>query len=154
MKFLKNLASKVNEAVSSARKIQKQFTEVAFLERAVAVGFLVGGADGDFDADERSGMIAMIKSDPTLGAFDDDQITTAFNKINDLYNITLPMGNRKSLELLSGNADQEQAKALMELGAVIATLNGSIDPEERDALAKIGGALNEKVADYEDLLVV
>ena len=154
MKFLKNLVNKVSDAVAGARAITTQFTETNYLDAAISVGFLVGGADGDFDADERAAMIQLIKSDPTLAAFDDDQISASFDKINKLYAITLPMGNRKAMEVVGQITDPTQKKALMETGAVLATIDGSIDDCELDAIRNIGSAIGESIDDYKDLLVL
>ena len=154
MKFLRSLADRVNEARGQITSLAATFTNQDFLDRAMAIGFVVGGADGDFDSDERAALVELVKSHPVLSAYSDDQIMASFGRIEGLYKVTIPMGNRKALELLGENTDQDQAKALMEFGAVLSTVDGSIDPSEEEALGKIAASLNERLDDYRDLMVV
>lgn len=152
MGFFDKLKSAVNEGLNQARKYTDPFTEKGYLEAAIAAGFLIGGADGDFDADEREGMVAMIKQDPTLSAFDDDAISAAYTKIEALFKITLPLGRKKALKVMGAVTDAGQREALMEFACVIATLNGVVDDDERAQLDNIANAIN--VAVDEDLLEV
>lgn len=154
MKFIRSLADRLNEVKGAVQSTVATFTNQEFLDRAMAIGFVVGGADGDFDGDERAALVSLVKTHPVLSAYNEDQIMASFNKIEGLYKITIPMGNRKALELLGENTDAAQAKALMEFGAVLSTVDGSVDDVEVEALTKIGSALNESIDDYRDLLVV
>lgn len=154
MGFFNKLAAKVKDGLAGARRIQTQFTDAAYLDAAIAVGFLVGGADGDFDADERSGLIELIKSDPTLQAFDDDAITASYSRVESLFKITMALGRKKALGLLGDISKSDQKQGLMEFAAVISTLDGKVDDDERAMVANIADALGERVADYEDLMEV
>lgn len=154
MGFFDKLAAKVKEGVAGARRIQTQFTDAAYLDAAIAVGFLVGGADGDFDADEREGLVNLIKSDPTLRAFDDDAISASYGRVEDLFKITMALGRKKALALLSEISKPDQKQGLMEFAAVISTLDGEVGDDEVAMVTKIADALGENVADYKDLMEV
>ena len=134
--------------------MKTQFTDSAYLDRAMAVGFLMGGADGDFDPDERAGLVTYIQSDATLSSFSDDQITASFASVEGFYNLTTALGNKKALKSLEGVTSADQKAGLMELAATLATLDGDVGEAERVMLGRIADVLGENVADYEDLLEV
>ena len=145
--------AKAKEGLATARRVKTQFTDTAYLDRAMAVGFLMGGADGDFDPDERAGLVTYIESDATLSAFDSDAISASFNKVEGNYNLTVALGNKKALKMLEGVSNPDQKAGLMELAATLATLDGDVGEEERAMLQRIADVLGESVSDYEDLLV-
>ncbi len=146
--------ARAKEGLAQGRKIKTQFTNAAYLDRAMAVGFLMGGADGEFDPDERAGLVTYIESDATLSAFGSDAITESFNKVEGNYNLTVALGNKKALRILEGVTNPDEKAGLMELAATLATLDGDVGDEERAMLQRIADVLGENVADYEDLLEV
>lgn len=146
--------ARAKEGLAQGRRIKTQFTDTGYLERAMAVGFLMGGADGVFDADERAGLVTYIENDATLSAFNDDAITNAFATVEKFYIMTMPLGNKKALKLVGETSDAEQKSGLMELAATLATLDGDVGDAERAMLVKIADVLGENVANYEDLLEV
>ena len=152
MGLLDKLKAVASEGLGKVRKFTDPITEKSYLEAAMAVGFLVGGADGDFDADERAGVVDLIKQDATLSSFDDAAISAAFSKVEDMFKITLPLGRKNSLKLVSAITDPAQKEALMEFACVISTLDGDVGDDERAMLDKISAALGVPVD--EDLLEV
>lgn len=154
MGLFDKLINQAKEGLAAGRRVRTQFTDGAYLDRAMAVGFLMGSADGDFDADERAGLVTYIQSDATLSAFDDDAITASFAKVEGFYNLTAALGNKKALKSLEGTDNPDQKAGLMELAATLATLDGDVGDAERAMLQRIADVLGENVADYEELLEV
>lgn len=152
MSFFDKLTSAAAELTGRARKFAAPITDRGYLDAAIAVGFLIGGADGDFDEDEKQGMLNLIKQDPTLSAFSEDAVTDAYKRINDLFAITLPLGRKKALKVIGSITDQAQKESLMEFAAVISTLDGNVGDDERAMLEKIADETGVSVD--EDLLEV
>ena len=153
MGIFDKLKSAVDQGLGKARRFATPFTDQGYLLAAVAVGFVVGGADGDFDQSERDGMIKLIEKDETLSAFDADAVASAYQQVNDLHDISVALGTKKALKIIGNVSDPAQRESLMEFACVIATLgeDEGVSSDERAALDKISAALNVPVD--EDLLV-
>ncbi len=152
MPFFKKLLNAANELTGRARKFAAPITDQGYLRAALAVGFLVGGADGDFDDDEKTGMLELIKQDPTLSGFSEDQVQNAYGDVDGLFKITMALGRKKALKLIAEVEEADQREALMEFACVISTLNGTVDDDERQMIDKISAAVGIPVD--EDLLEV
>lgn len=147
MGFLKNLQKKVSEVTSGLKGEWTKFTNTEFLEAAVAVAYLIGIADGDFDADEKQMMMDMIKANEMLGSFDESTVIEAYQKIDKLYALAVPMGNIAAMKVVSGIVDDEQKEALLHFACLITLGDGSVDETEVKRATEIAKALGISYAD-------
>lgn len=154
MRFARSILDRLEEAKGQLTSAAMAFTNRNFLKRAMAVGHVVGRSDGTLDNSEKEGLVKLVQNHPTLRNYSEDDIRNAFNEIDGLYSVTTAMGNRSALELIAETTDRAEAKALMEFGAVISTLDGTVDESEIVTLGKVAAALNEDLDSYKDLLEV
>lgn len=127
MGFLKNLKKGFTDAVGGMKGEWSKFTNNEFLEAAVAVAYLIGISDGDFDADEKQMMVDMIKANPMLESFTQTDITDAYQKIDKLYGLAVPMGNINAMKVVEGITDGEQKQALLHFACLITLGDGSVE---------------------------
>jgi len=154
MKFARSIMERLEEAKNQLTSTANVFTNRSFLKRAMCVGHVIGRSDGNLDDSEKQGLVNLVKGHPTLKSYSEEDIRKAFTEVDGLYAVTTPMGNRSALELIAETTDKSEAKALMEFGAVISTLDGTVDDSEIATLGKIAAALNEDLDSYRDLLEV
>lgn len=120
------------------------------LERVVAVYYLIGIADGDFDQSEKDSMMKAIASNPALSNFSDDDIMAAYQKIDGFYGLAVPMGNRKALAMLEGVTDKEFAEELMMFACVAGAADGDFDEDEKVMARQIADKLGVNAKDFAD----
>lgn len=149
-KLMNGLRDKLRAGKEAVLAQMNQVTKRDDLERVVAVYYLIGIADGNFDADEKASMMKAIQSNPALKSFSDDDIMAAYRKIDGFYDLAVPMGNRKALALLEGIDDAAFREELMMFACVAGAADGSFDDDEKEVARKIAAALKQNPADFAD----
>jgi len=147
MSFFKKMTKGFTEAVGGLKGEWSKFTNTEFLEAAVAVAYLIGIADGDFDADEKQMMVDMIQSNEMLKSFTPTNITEAYDKIDKLYALAVPMGNIQAMKVVSGVTDSAQKEALLHFACLITLGDGSVDDTEVAKATEIAKTLGISYAD-------
>ena len=130
MGFFKNLKANLTDIAGGLNAEWSKFTNTEFLEAAVAVAYLIGIADGDFDADEKTMMVDMIQSNEMLKSYTPTDITEAYDKIDKLYALAVPMGNIQAMKVVAGVTDNAQKEALLHFACLITLGDGTVDDTE------------------------
>lgn len=109
----------------------------AFRDASVAMCALVAAADGRIDVTERNKMLAFVTSEPALVAFPPDDLERLFDTHVDRLRADPERGRAAALrEIAKVRGRPVEARAVVQLGAVIGLADGSYDPVERLAVAE------------------
>lgn len=149
-KLMNGLRSAVMSSKDAVLSQMHQVTRKDDLKRVVAVYYLIGIADGDFDQSEKDSMMKAIASNPALAAFSEDDVLAAFKEVDSLYSLSVPMGNRKALEMLKGVDDAEFREELMMFACIAGAADGSFDDDEKAVARQIADVLKQNPADFSD----
>lgn len=149
-KLVSGLRDRVMKGKDAVLAEMHKVTKRDDLERVVAVYYIIGIADGDFDQSEKDSMMKAIASNAALSNFSDDDIMAAFKKIDSFYSLAKPMGDRKALAMLEGVSDKEFAEELMMFACIAGAADGEFDDDEKVMARKIADALNVNPGDFAD----
>lgn len=141
MGFLKNFKKSLTDIAGGLNAEWSKFTNTEFLEAAVAVAYLIGISDGDFDDAEKTMMVDMIKANEMLQSFNQSDITEAYAKIDKLYALAIPMGNINAMKVVEGVTDPDQKQALLHFACLITLGDGSVDDCEVKRATEIAKTL-------------
>ena len=141
MGFLKNFKKSLTDIAGGLNAEWSKFTNTEFLEAAVAVAYLIGISDGDFDDDEKTMMVDMIKANEMLQSYNQSDITEAYAKIDKLYALAIPMGNINAMKVVEGITDSDQKQALLHFACLITLGDGSVDDCEVKRATEIAKTL-------------
>jgi tellurite resistance protein/ADP-ribose pyrophosphatase YjhB (NUDIX family) len=110
---------------------------VAFRDASVAMCALVAAADGRIDVTERDKMLAFVTSEPALAAFSPHELERLFDTHVDRLRVDPERGRAAALrEIAKVRGRPVEARAVVQLGAVIGLADGSYDAVERQAVSE------------------
>lgn len=137
MRFFDNLKSKGQQMGRQLNAKKAPFKSREFARGSMAMCALIAAADGSIDASEKQKTADLITADEVLASFDPDELREIFDGYVSRLESNYDLGKIEavgSISKLKGKPDQ--ARAMIELGIVVARADGIFDPYERAAVRK------------------
>ncbi|MFC8531304.1 tellurite resistance TerB family protein [Nocardia sp. NPDC057227] len=140
---LMDLADKAPQWRSQLVSKKNEFTSGAFRDAVMGMCALVAAADGTVTAEERAQVAGLITGDAVLDNFPAEQLRTLFDGNCDRLVQDPAFGRAHVLQQITKVAGKpEQARAVVQIGIMIANADGTLSPAEvhavRDACAALG----------------
>lgn len=130
-----NFKDKVSDVNEGLQKNIGKFNNQKFADASMAMCALIAAADGSIDASERSKTAAFIASNESLQVFDIADLKSKFDFYCDKLTADFDFGHIEAIQAISKlKGKDDQARACIQLGIIIAGADGDFDADEKKAL--------------------
>ena len=142
MSFWNDIKEKMNDANASLQKNIGKIKNQKFADASMAMCALVAAADGDIDAEERKKTAGFITSNDTLKVFAAADLKDKFDFFCNKLEADYDFGKIEAIQALSAlKGKQDQARACIQLGIIIAGADGDFDADEKQAIKEACNAV-------------
>ncbi|PQJ71312.1 Tellurite resistance TerB [Vibrio jasicida] len=136
MSFWNQVKGAVSDLGESLNSTIGQFKNKQFADATMAMCAYVAAADGSIDASERQKTASFIASNESLKVFDTSDLKSKFDYYCGKLESDFDFGKIEAIQAISKlKVKPDQARACIQLGVIIAKADGSIDQDEKNAIA-------------------
>lgn len=141
---IKQLAA---DMANAGERLFNRVVDQDLFKRVVYAAYLIASADGDFDADEKTALVKLIKKD--LPDFTTDDIIVLIRICDSKIGFDLTLGTQEILDEISkASSNTDDAKQIMAVCAFIGASDGTYDKDEKLMARSICYALKLSPAHY------
>jgi tellurite resistance protein TerB len=150
MSFWNDVKEKMSDANASLQKNIGQFKNKKFADASMAMCALVAAADGDIDAEERKKTAAFIMSNETLKVFSASDLKEKFDFFCNKLESDYGFGKIEAIQALGAlKGKQNEARACIQLGIIIAGADGDFDADEKFAIKEACNAVGISPSEFD-----
>ncbi|MFJ8076373.1 tellurite resistance TerB family protein [Streptomyces sp. NPDC096176] len=142
-------AQLVNTLKSQLTSLKTELKSGAFRDASMAMCALVAAADGHVDASERQHVESLILTNDVLQNFPAEQLRERFNKHADQLSANFQLGKAAVMQEVGKAAKKPtEARAVIQIGIVIAGADGYVEPAEQDVIREACAVLGVSPAEF------
>ncbi|MEU6062528.1 TerB family tellurite resistance protein [Streptomyces sp. NPDC047097] len=135
---------------SQLGSLKAELKSGAFRDASMAVCALVAAADGHVDPAERQHVESLVLSDEVLRNFPPEQLRERFGRNVDLLTADFARGRAEVLrEVAKAAKKPAEARAVVQIGIVIAGADGYVAPAEEQVLREVCAELGLSPAEFQ-----
>lgn len=150
MGFFDDVRNKTDEITKSVQTSIQKFKNADFAKAAMAGCALVAAADGTIDSDERQKTAGFIMSNPSLQAFDPNELRKSFDYFCDKLTADADFGKVEAIQAISKlKAKEDQARAIIQVCIIIGNADGTFDDDEKKITKEICYAVGIDPTEYD-----
>ncbi|WP_291425964.1 tellurite resistance TerB family protein [Deinococcus sp.] len=148
MGFLNKLKQMAQDGQKAAQEGFDRFNNAAFADATMAACALIGAADGKIDQQERTRTAQFITSSDKLKSFDVGKLRDKYDAYCDKISRDFDFGKIELMQTIGKVKKPEEARAVVQLAAVIANADGDFDAKEQAVMREIIHALSLTPAEF------
>jgi len=150
MSFWNNVKEKISDANDSLQKNIGQFKNKKFADASMAICALVAAADGNIDTGERKKTAEFIVSNESLKVFSSSDLKEKFDFYCNKLEADYDFGKIEAIQALSVLKDKpDQARACIQLGIIIGSVDGDFDADEKRAIIDACNAVGIPASEFD-----
>lgn len=141
--------NKFQQGQEALRKEISRFKNKDFMRSCIAVGTYIAYADGNVSSEEKQKLIKYFEISDALKVFSTNEVIEEFKAIAEKFEFDFDIGKSEALKVIGKiRSKQDEARAAIRLGVMIAKSDNNFDDSEKQALMDVCHELNIKPEEF------